>query len=104
MAPLTRGLGREPFQHPPILGAPVAEAVVKTVLSVVPELDGLGQQPVPAPERRARHVLVLVSRVQLGHEILEDPAALDHLALARRPRAQLAGPGPVAPVALGLLA
>ena len=70
---------------------------------MVPELDGVGHEPVPAPERRARHLLAELCG-ELGDALLEHLPALDALALPRRPRAELARPRPVPPVALRFLA
>src|SRR4051812_33015332 len=95
-------LRRQALTHPSLACASVAEAVVQPVLAVVPELDGVGLHPVSAPEGWAGH-LVRKAHIEVCHTSLEDLAAVDDLALARRPRTQLTGPRAVAPVRLGLL-
>src|SRR6187401_693868 len=60
----------------------VAQAIVETTGTSLPELELLGHDAIPAPPRRPRHaVAVLLSRDREAR--FERLAAVDHLALSR---------------------
>ena len=73
-------LGREAPYHPRVALAPVTDAVVESVLPVLPELVRIRGEPVAAPVRRPRH-LAGMRRVGLGEARLERFAGLERLAL-----------------------
>src|SRR5437016_5061258 len=72
---------------PPALFSEVADAVVEAVPPALPEFDLGRHQPVPPPVRRPRHVPAGEPRGGLGELPFQGLASRDHLALARRPRA-----------------
>src|SRR5215471_3057928 len=77
----------EPLDHPMVpVAATVSQPVVQPVLASHPELDGVGSDPVAAPKRRQRHVLVGVLGLQAPVLVLQHRPVGDDAALARRPR------------------
>src|SRR5436190_2121143 len=87
-------LGGEALDEPAGAGAAVPEAVVGPALAVLPELPHLGHEPVAAPPLRPRHVAVRVLRLALGDAPLQLLPVGEHLALARRMRADPAAVRP----------
>src|SRR5579875_3771684 len=95
----------QPLHHPSAVLLAVPEPVVHAVRAAVPELEGPGDQQVPAPELRKRHRLAL--RPAGGHPrvpVLQLAPRADHSGLPARPRRQLrpARPGAEVLRALGL--
>src|SRR6266542_6017780 len=98
------GSGAEPLDHPRASVTAVPQAIVEPVRLVLPELDGVGADPVAAPERGQRHVAVGVARREPLQPLLEHRSARDHLALRRGPGAQPAAERAGTEIRLGLLA
>src|SRR4051812_8176468 len=48
----------EPLADPGVAGQAESDAIVQAALAALPELDLVGRQPVPAPVRRRRDVVV----------------------------------------------
>jgi len=90
----------------PVAGffAAVAEAVVKTATTALPELDGFGGDAITAPVRRERDFQsgVLFFDGLVG--IVESGAGGKNGALGRSPGAELAGDGTAMEIGGGLLA
>src|SRR5947199_338373 len=79
------GLRRQPLPVPALARARVMAAVVQPVLPVLPKLDRVRPQPEATPVRRSRHLPPVVFALELGIAPLELLAALQWLALLRRP-------------------
>jgi len=75
--------------RPAVAGALVGEAVMEAILAVLPELNPVRQEAIPAPEWRQRNLAAVVLSLEPAHSLLEDVPTLDLLALARRPGAKL---------------
>src|SRR5690242_11017676 len=76
---------------------------MQAVGAPLPELYGVGDDTKAAPVFRARNLLVLILRAQVGDPLFQLFAPGDHLALARRARAELAADGTAMEVGVGLL-
>ena len=68
----------------------VAEAIVQPVGAALPHLERLVREAIAAPVRRARHLDAAVALLDLGDGFVERGTIDEHLALLRRPRADLA--------------
>src|SRR5882724_11062862 len=68
----------------------VAKSVVQTVWTALPEFHPIRFEPITAPMRRQWYRLVAEAFGHLCHARIEHAPAIEHLALTRRPRAQLA--------------
>src|SRR5262249_20903375 len=74
-------LGRKTLEQPAVAVAPVAQAIVQTVVAVLPELVGLRSEPVAAPVLRARQLAAFVFAPQLRDGFVELLAAREHAPL-----------------------
>src|ERR1700748_3432192 len=68
----------------------VPKSVVQTVRAALPKFHFVGLESITAPVRRQWNWLVAEALGHLCHARIEHTPAIKHLALARRPRAQLA--------------
>ena len=64
-----------------VVSAAVAQAIVKTIVSLLPELEALRSQAKATPIRRQRQVARAVPRLQFSNALLERRAAVDRLTL-----------------------
>lgn len=85
---LRRRSRRQPVAHPTHTDAAEPDAVVEPARPTLPELDDRGDDAIPAPVRRPRHVPVGVLRRQLVVPRFQERPVGDHGALRRRPRAE----------------
>jgi len=56
--------------RPATAGALVSEAVMEAILTVLPELNPVGQEAIPAPEWRQRNLAALVLPLEPAHSLL----------------------------------
>src|SRR5262249_10644713 len=82
------------FAEPAGAAAAEADAVVQPAGSALPEFDGVGHDPVAAPERRPRHFVAGEAGADLGHRPFERCPVGDRLRLAAGPGGP---PGPDGP-------
>lgn len=85
-----RRSGRKPIPYPIRSIASESDSVVQPAGPPLPELEHRGQDPIPAPVWRPRHVPVRVTRHQLGMPSFKERPIGDDRALGRRPRSQSA--------------
>ncbi len=86
----SHSLRRQPLDQPTSIGlASVTKAIVQAVRSALPKFDRIRFHSIPAPMRRQRNALVTEAFGHLRHSRIQHAAAINHLALARRPCAQL---------------
>src|SRR5215218_1434048 len=75
--------GIQPVDPPAVDGVDVAEAVVQTIVAVLPELVGLRGEPIAAPRARAPHALISGGR-ELADSTFQLCATREDGALPRR--------------------
>src|SRR4030095_5511488 len=84
-------LGPQPISHPSSIGpGGVTKTIVQSVRSALPEFDHIRFHSIPTPMRWQRNALVTEALGHLCHARIQHAASINHLALTRRPGAQLA--------------
>src|SRR5438477_985667 len=84
-------LWREPIDLPRSVRLPrVAKAIVQTIGTALPKFHFIRLESITAPVRRQWNWLVAKALGHLRHARIEHTPAIEHLALTRRPCAQLA--------------
>src|SRR5215210_8594082 len=100
-AELPASLRLQTLQFPPSPGTPVDETVVQPVFAPLPELDGVGLDPVAAPERRAWDLTPLVLSLQRLYPLLQNFPVLNGPALLGSPRSEAASTRTAGEVSVG---
>src|SRR5215203_2420985 len=110
-SPFTWSFGKIPvtlrlqtFYSPPFTGTPVDETVVQPVLAPLPELDGVGLDPVAAPEGGTGDLAIFVLFLQRLYALLQNAPVPDGPALLGSPRPEAASARTAREVGVGLLA
>src|SRR5438034_2121036 len=86
---------RQAFDEPITVSlSRVTEAIVQTIRASLPEFDHFRSDAIPAPVWRQRDTAIAKAFRHLRHPRVQHTAAVDHFALARGPRTQLAADRP----------
>src|SRR5262245_25160289 len=96
-------LGRQALDQPAVADSAITQSVVQAIVALLPELEGLGEEPKATPAGRQRQIAIRVPALQVADEALQPLAAVDRLALRRGQRAELAAAGAGANVRRRLL-
>src|SRR5437870_2005311 len=95
---------RQAFDHPITAGmSRITEAIVQAIRPSLPEFDHFGFYAISAPVWRQWNGLVAKPLCHLRHARVEYAASIDHFALPRRPRAELATDRPGMKISLRFL-
>src|SRR5690348_12277410 len=96
-------LGRQALDSPLVAGATVADPVVQTALTALPEFESLRTDTETSPIGRKRNLFLSIALLQLGNLLVEQASARNHLALMGDPGAEPAASWAGAEICLRLL-